>query len=48
VILLVPLFVGVQRIAAGRHFLSDVLLSAIFVLLCALLLKALILKPRSR
>jgi lipid A 4'-phosphatase len=48
VILLVPLFVGVQRIAAGRHFLSDVLLSAIFILLCAVLLKALILQPRSR
>ena len=48
VILLVPLFVGVQRIAAGRHFLSDVLLSTIFVLLCAVLLKALILQPRSR
>lgn len=47
-ILLVPLFVGVQRIAAGRHFLSDVLLSTIFVLLCAVLLKALILQPRSR
>jgi lipid A 4'-phosphatase len=48
VILLVPLFVGVQRIAAGRHFLSDVLLATIFVLLCAVLLKALILQPRSR
>jgi lipid A 4'-phosphatase len=48
VILLVPLFVGVQRIAAGRHFLSDVLLAAIFVLLCALLLKTLIFQPRSR
>ena len=47
-ILLVPLFVGVQRIAAGRHFLSDVLLSTIFVLLCAVLLKTLILQPRSR
>jgi len=47
-ILLVPLFVGVQRIAAGRHFLSDVLLSTIFVLLCAVLLKVLILQPRSR
>ena len=47
-ILLLPLFVGVQRIAAGRHFLSDVLLSAIFVLLCAVLLKALIFRPRSR
>lgn len=47
-ILLVPLFVGVQRIAAGRHFLSDVLLSTIFVLLCAVLLKTLILQPRPR
>ena len=47
-ILLVPLFVGVQRIAAGRHFLSDVLLATIFVLLCAVLLKALIFQPRSR
>lgn len=47
-ILLVPLFVGVQRIAAGRHFLSDVLLSTIFVLLCAVLLKVLILQRRSR
>ena len=47
-ILLVPLFVGVQRIAAGRHFLSDVILSTIFVLLCALLLKVLILQRRSR
>jgi len=47
-ILLVPLFVGVQRIAAGRHFLSDVLLATIFVLLCALLLKSLIFQPRSR
>ena len=47
-ILLVPLFVGVQRIAAGRHFLSDVILSTIFVLLCAVLLKVLILQRRSR
>lgn len=47
VILLVPLFVGVQRIAAGRHFLSDVLLAAIFVLLCAVLVKTLVLQPRS-
>lgn len=47
-ILLVPLFVGVQRIAAGRHFLSDVLLAAIFVLLCAVLLKTLIFQPRPR
>lgn len=30
--------VGVQRIAAGRHFLSDVILSALFTLLVALAL----------
>lgn len=47
-ILLLPLFVGLQRIAAGRHFLSDVLLAAIFVLICAALLKPLILQPRPR
>jgi lipid A 4'-phosphatase len=46
-ILLVPLFVGLQRIAAGRHFLSDVLMASIVVLLCAVLLKHLILPPRS-
>lgn len=47
-ILLLPLYAGVQRIAAGRHFLSDVLLSAVFVLLCAVLLKSLILQSRPR
>ena len=40
-ILLVPLFVGVQRIAAGRHFLSDVILSALAVLLVATALSGL-------
>lgn len=47
-ILLLPLFVGLQRIAAGRHFLSDVLLAAILVLLCAVLLKPVVLQPRLR
>lgn len=47
-ILLIPLYIGFQRIAAGRHFLSDVLLAAILVLLCALVLKLLILRPQRR
>jgi lipid A 4'-phosphatase len=45
-ITLLPLYTGFQRIAAGRHFLSDVLLSAIFTLLCAVLLMALI-RPKT-
>lgn len=48
IILLLPLFVAVQRIAAGRHFLSDALLATIFVLLCAVLLKPLILRTSWR
>ena len=48
IILLLPLFVAVQRIAAGRHFLSDALLATIFVLLCAVLLKPLILRTPGR
>jgi lipid A 4'-phosphatase len=38
------LLVGVQRIAAGRHFLSDVILSALFTLIVAAAL-ALLLRP---
>ena len=34
--------IGVQRIASGRHFLSDVLLSALFVTVVAVLLARLI------
>ena len=37
-----PLFAGAQRIMAGRHFLSDVLLAAGFVALVALMLSFLL------
>lgn len=37
---LLPLYAGFQRIAAGRHFLSDVVLSALFVVLLAVALHA--------
>lgn len=47
VILLLPLTVALQRIAAGRHFLSDVVFAALFMLLVAgLVIKAL--QPRRR
>jgi lipid A 4'-phosphatase len=45
-ILLLPLFSAYQRIAAGRHFLSDAIFATIFVLLVAAALKALVLQPR--
>lgn len=47
-IVLLPIFIAVQRIAAGRHFLSDALLAAIVVLLVAVALKPLILRPSDR
>ncbi len=42
-----PLLTGAQRIASGRHFLSDVVLSALFVLLIAQVL-AWLLFPRAK
>jgi lipid A 4'-phosphatase len=48
IILLLPLYVAFQRIAAGRHFLSDAIFAALLVLLCAVVLKSLILLPRRR
>ena len=40
--LTVPVVTGVQRLATGRHFLSDVVLSALFTLLVAVLLSPLL------
>ena len=45
--LCLPLAVALQRIAAGRHFLSDTLFAALFTLLLALVLSALF-HPLSR
>lgn len=45
VALAIPLLTGLQRIASGRHFMSDVLLSALFTLLIAVVLSPL-LPPR--
>lgn len=38
----IPLLTGLQRLAAGRHFLSDVVLSALFTLLVAVLMSPLL------
>ncbi len=46
VLVLVPLFTALQRIAAGRHFLSDSILSALFVLTVAALLHAALFRGR--
>lgn len=43
----IPLLTGAQRIASGRHFLSDVMFSALFVLLIAAVL-SLLLFPRAK
>jgi lipid A 4'-phosphatase len=44
----VPFVVGLQRVASGRHFLSDVTLSALFVLLIAAVLSFLMFRrPKS-
>lgn len=40
--LALPVLSGLQRLAAGRHFLSDILLSALFTLLVAVLLSPLL------
>lgn len=42
VAVVIPLLTGLQRLAAGRHFLSDVVLSALFTLLIAVLLSPLL------
>lgn len=42
VALAIPLVTAAQRLAAGRHFLSDVVLSALFTLLVAVLLSPLL------
>jgi membrane-associated phospholipid phosphatase len=39
---MLPLVTGAQRLAAGRHFLSDIVLSLLLVLLIALLLRPLL------
>jgi lipid A 4'-phosphatase len=39
---LLPLLTGAQRLAAGRHFLSDIILSLLLVLLIALMLRPLL------
>jgi membrane-associated phospholipid phosphatase len=44
---IVPAFTAFQRIAGGRHFLSDSLLSAMFVVVIALLLQALLFRNRT-
>ncbi|MCF1707998.1 phosphatase PAP2 family protein [Tabrizicola sp. J26] len=46
-ILLLPVLVAAQRIAAGRHFLSDTIFAALVTVLVALLLRIWLL-PRSR
>lgn len=43
-ILLLPLYAGFQRIAAGRHFLSDVIFATLVVLMVAVALRALMLR----
>lgn len=45
VTLVLPVYAGFQRIAAGRHFLSDVIFATIAVLMVASALAALILRP---
>jgi lipid A 4'-phosphatase len=45
--LCLPLAVALQRIAAGRHYLSDTVFALLFTLLLALALSAL-LRPLSR
>jgi membrane-associated phospholipid phosphatase len=45
--LCLPLAVALQRIAAGRHFLSDTVFASLFTLLLALVLSAL-LRPLPR
>jgi lipid A 4'-phosphatase len=37
-VIALPLVTGLQRIAAGRHFLSDVVLASLFVALIAAIL----------
>jgi lipid A 4'-phosphatase len=44
---MLPLLTGAQRLAAGRHFLSDIILSLLLVLLTALVLRPL-LPPSAR
>ena len=39
-VLVIPLFIAWQRIAAGRHFLSDAIFAVLFTLLVAVLLHA--------
>lgn len=46
-ILVLPLLIALQRIAAGRHFLSDAIFAALFTALVAFLLRILLL-PRPR
>lgn len=48
VIVAVPLLSGLQRIAAGRHFLSDVIMSALAVMLVATALSGLFRLRRAR
>ncbi len=45
--LVIPAFTAFQRIAGGRHFLSDSLLSALFVLVIALVLHAALFRRRA-
>lgn len=44
---LLPLYAGFQRIAAGRHFLSDVIMATLLVLLVAEILRRMLLRPGS-
>ena len=46
VIVGIPILAGLQRIAAGRHFLSDVIFATIFVLLVAATLHAAMFRAR--
>lgn len=47
VALAIPLVTAVQRLAAGRHFLSDIVFSALFTLLVAVLLSPLLPQRRA-
>ena len=48
VAVLLPVYAGFQRIAAGRHFLSDVIFATLFVLMVAVALRAIMFRPAAR
>lgn len=46
--ILIPVLIALQRVAAGRHFLSDTILSALAILTVAVALHALMFRDRGR